>query len=1686
MAGPFPRSGAAPCPTPISTCTANDVVQYGASASASPEPKDLSVANVLALSGPPDYNGPRCLAGPPNTAADRSAVFFLTNDTLDRAQSQITVSFGTSVYMRQVGIFVVSALEAVSTDSVFVIYDDSKRSPDKRCTAQPSPYGSRWMRHWALMRSTRRANGRGNSPPPSPPLALASPPPSPPPPLASPPPSPPPPLISPPPSPLPPLASPPPSPLPPLTSLPPSPPPPLTSPPPSPLPPLASPLPSPSPILSSPPSSPPPPRTSPPPLPPPPLAPPPPSPPPPLASPPPSQLPPLASLPPSPPPPPLASPPPPSPSLPPPSALPSTPPLSMPQTLPPPPPASPPLTPIPSNRTVPPSLLDTSGVPYAIMTVTRDSVLEGLEMSDSTLLTVLFPGSKVVRPLSYTVRVPLAIVAVGGGGSGADATKACAADFMKSVRQQFLTWLPFSGTNLTAVACTANTSTFLNQRISSVAAAAAAAAAATALPSHRRQMLLGELAALPPPPPPDVHPGVSGSGSAAAAGGQTEKHSPQLLVCSPAADEITVSTKVRVTYEVPLSAEGAAALAAECAAGNNGASSADGASSCSITVRPGAAAVSPSGSSSTDAVQKSATLPAAVASAVGTAALVAVAFGVYAAVQRRRRRRRLQRPGDPANRAVSAGGKEEVEDEDEKTAAAASRGPSSSYMIRAARPKGDGLSPFLSRLGGGGGDDDGDDRVCGGANGGGSCVDEEDDNTMHVLRLSNSGRQLQPTATATTAAATAVGMARGPPPACSPAQPIRGVSKSPILRAMSHNQPARGRALRLYEQAYGATAGVAGLAVQPSRPRLHPPRNNLHSMAAVRAAVRASMGGTGEAVMAGGGGVGSCGGSGGWRTLSDDAGLPDARTAIPANCTHAAAAPPPPPPPWASDVTDYLEVVPILCEDDAPLPLWLPPAPMRLLTERADGAADGSGHEASPLPHVRPVRDAEADWTSLDDWQGLDGQGQIAGQAPNAELSTGLRTGTAASDTVAGSTLELSPPPPPQQESWQQNPLSERLFRPRSRMEGARPVTPTDAAEFQSPSPSGTSLELAAVGTAAAAAAVAATAAAETIGAIVAAVEAQRSWGGGGGDGDSVYGKAALSRPSSPRSLLGLKRLPSPRVHPSPAATPERGSSPPEGWNPRKPAVAAAAPPPPLPPPSSSSRPSAATGGSVSQNSTWRQLLAVAETLTSLAGSATSRITGFPITRGMRYLRTPMGPQPPFLAAAARGSQHQHQQLRQQLRASAEVEVEEEEGPSSPRAPLNAGWRSSFSTSRVVGQPCVLLRRSGLSTLDWQGYAQGTVETASAASAAADDCSGGGGHVHNGATVSSFGSRFAWQSPRSGGGSSEGNGDGGIDIRGIPAAANVAEESLSSGQDEDDVDEQEDCSGSGIIPCTMLKAAAAPPPPPLHMDTLMGGIGGGGDGGGGGGNGAAILAKAVSVASIASTYFPAGGSRGGIVDAAAAAAARSSVRGGSGDGSGAGAPPIVTAGPATADAAGAARAANFASRIPRHHLRGIRTSTNDSGRAVAAAEAARINVLIIEDVAIGTFPNLTGPAIMFRIRCRRPDSRPGDLPYSAWVPYSQLPPGDGHEALRRFMQTARWRRFKSSNQYLHFARVHRDGVPRLVTIDEEEQRDEEGTLGARDGVPVALKAGMQHQATKLVQVVANRPNCLATTSTTPI
>lgn len=99
----LPFSFANSCPAPLASCSSADIVQYAAAATTSPSPKDRASANISALYGTPDYNGNRCLASSPVSSGFHLMVFSMSSDSMaDRSRTQITITFNSSVLMRQV------------------------------------------------------------------------------------------------------------------------------------------------------------------------------------------------------------------------------------------------------------------------------------------------------------------------------------------------------------------------------------------------------------------------------------------------------------------------------------------------------------------------------------------------------------------------------------------------------------------------------------------------------------------------------------------------------------------------------------------------------------------------------------------------------------------------------------------------------------------------------------------------------------------------------------------------------------------------------------------------------------------------------------------------------------------------------------------------------------------------------------------------------------------------------------------------------------------------------------------------------------------------------------------------------------------------------------------------------------------------------------------------------------------------------------------------------------------------------------------------------------------------------------------------------------------------------------------------------------------------------------------------
>ncbi|GIL95403.1 hypothetical protein Vretimale_1433, partial [Volvox reticuliferus] len=1740
------------------------------------------------------------------------------------------------------------------------------------------------------------------------------------------------------------------------------------------------------------PSSPPPPPPPPPPQPPSSPPPPPPSPPPLLSPSPPPPPPPPSSPSPPPPPPPTSPPPTPPSSSPHTSQSPSLPPLTSPKPPPLPPvpspwpPPSPPPSPIPTNLTVPPALLDTSGIPFAVMTLTRDTVLQGVELSDPALLAALFPGAKEVQPVSYNIKVPLAVVPI--NSAGANSLVACSSDFQTLVQKQFLTWMPFSGINLTSAACTtAGPVQGAGRRrlqhgelLREVAVATPMMLEATSPSSRQRELQQSEAA--PPDitfggssenqadkhsvgacaadsaafiaftvslPSNSVAPSPSGSGSggssisaevyesmrswqsaqeaSSASAGGSSGTAPQLLVCGPSADEVSVSTKVRALYEVALSAEGAAALAAECASGN--ASGTDSGSTCTITPGPGAApaqsfkrpppylsqsVTDPANPDAKPPAARKSTPPLGILAAVGAAALAAVAFAVFVAVRHRRRQRRNQRGSGDLTDASKMGAAEAETDTAEADAGAQdetgnqlacvgrdelyganARGPPALYEASAGMPRFAGWSRLSTSVGcsgrgphrtvatsggnstnhsaprsdlgpcaavayrrtpresSGGGCGCGEDGVfhvslsdlaMSSSDGDGSSDDGSTYITPRLLHRDYNISKQHPAELKGTPTAQAA--ARDTP------------RKDPYSRPLSLGQPARGRALRLYEQACVS----AGTATQSSRTRHAPPRN-LRSVVSVRAAVRASMRDAEEAPWGRGrgGGAGAYGG----KQWPPDPALSSSRPADAEPGTQAAL------PPSGVHIDDCLEVVPLLPESEPPPPRPLPP--LRLLTARLGSAVD----EGDSPPFAQSVQCPAQDSGNLESQRGMNGvvvsprQRAVLGPRADTDVGVDVDADLTSPDAGEGSALtsQLLPPPPqrPKQLAWH-HPDDEPVFWQRIPNDAitSGSTAREDAGSWPT-SPAATRGGAAGTspGLAAADAAVAA-----AIGSLVATLGTQRSWSGSESSpslaatmrsftsrtADGECSKTPSSRQTSPRTSQGLKRLPSPRVHPSPITTPDRGTSPPEGWNPRTTVAVVASPPLPSPPPplslvsrgpaentssvfvsnadtvaaeavvgTISAAPMAATPqpppppplqsrlpqgtlGPGSQSGTWRQLMAVAETLATMAGTATNRIAG--LTAGWQWSRPSSGgstggggggggsgnssgnrftappeaasaggsarassrqeslnrqtsntsetvavpwisamsasvttlgqnsekksstlalelrpptlndalsgpmpgsflPLPPgaeLNAAASAASavvqpsptpiqqltfapasvttllnlspQHDQQRrggLVQQPRAAAEMDMEylafesgvfqdlisysqpppppqqqqqqhqhqhprkqnllqtrprhlshptlgdellrepQQELPALLTRCSSAGVAttgrarldddgfgltdSRFSSDELrrgasdaatgLEHPRALFGRPELSTPDCHQCGSAPAQTQLATTAAAER------EVHDAVRPSS---RLAWHSPR------------GNHVR----AADGGDEDWDDGCDEDVDNEVPGLGNSAIIPCAMLQ-----PPPPLNQDAAAAGT------------------------SMAWAYgTPASSGDGGGATSATSHNPHSGGGGGDSSSSGGGFGGAVQ----TADAL---TQRSDGSRPQRRNARSGRGSGSSAPSRLpfplpsqpACQFPVRGEVLIIEDVAIGTFPNLPGLTLMFRVRWRQHNSRHGDLPYSAWMPYGQLPPGDGHEALRRFMQTARWRRFKSSNQYVQFARNNRGEVPRLVTISEGEDED---------------------------------------------
>jgi hypothetical protein len=121
--------------------------------------------------------------------------------------------------------------------------------------------------------------------------------------------------------------------------------------------------------------------------------------------------------------------------------------------------------------------------------------------------------------------------------------------------------------------------------------------------------------------------------------------------------------------------------------------------------------------------------------------------------------------------------------------------------------------------------------------------------------------------------------------------------------------------------------------------------------------------------------------------------------------------------------------------------------------------------------------------------------------------------------------------------------------------------------------------------------------------------------------------------------------------------------------------------------------------------------------------------------------------------------------------------------------------------------------------------------------------------------------------------------------------------------------------------------------------------------------------------------------------------------------------------------------------------------------APLAGTLADLQVLTVDDVALGTASKESSLSLLLRVRCRGPPAMGGpsafaDLPMSAWMPYDQVAASAaGQEPLRRFLMSARWRQFRGSPQFAAYARDHRDSVPHLAPINEMSR----GSLAAGSG-----------------------------------
>ncbi|KXZ50288.1 hypothetical protein GPECTOR_17g927 [Gonium pectorale] len=616
-----------------------------------------------------------------------------------------------------------------------------------------------------------------------------------------------------------------------------------------------------------------------------------------------------------------------------------------------------------------------------------------------------------------------------------------------------------------------------------------------------------------------------------------------------------------------------------------------------------------------------------------------------------------------------------------------------------------------------------------------------------------------------------------------------------------------------------------------------------------------------------------------------------------------------------------------------------------------------------------------------------------------------------------------------------------------------------------------------------------AAAAAEALGALAAAVELRRRHSptaSSAGDGSSRGHSPRSPRRMSPR--LALRRMPSPRVHPSPDGTPQRGNSPPDGYNPRRPSSAAAAvvaavaddgrsslpaaqaerqeqrrlhpdsltAPPPSPVPHSQPQPHSVVAGhtlrlgrhlraaTARQSSFTRSLAVIGRT------ASDSRNDSGASARQAELLShaaegAPTGPDPGGVVSLP-GSVADAERCASapsRLSASADEAMLAEMGIVPPEGDeyRDCAEDGSLPTETVDGGDGTRGELVCTSRVAWSSFLH--CET---------DSEGLAGHGGSAADGSGAQPPTA---PKAGGDEDEG-------ARPRAQGANSTTEDTGGSCSESGEDLSAAAEPIQVAPARPRRMAAAgvqipadeasATGPPAACPAADAPSGSGSDAT------AATAAGAGTVIEAAlrrgrRTYGAAGG--GAIAlsaishgRAAAARARRRQLLQNM----------LAAANNSTAGAAGEGRQQPAAAPHHALHTYGLLQRTSGSGRAVAArpprdsvaASAAPPpppEVLLVDDAAIGTCAHLAGLTLLFRVRWRQLPGRFGDMPYCSWVPLDQLPPGDGQEALRRFMTGPRWRRFKATSQYAQFAREYRDRIPRLMPIWEAE---EEGSGTSRE------------------------------------